>query len=100
MLLSKFVQTCFVAFTLLFSANSQALIFNLADSYTDNSYLSDGTYSGSFDINALMTSTFGSQDYTINSGYINFSFSDDSSDIFFRNSTSIAYNRYQYNYIG
>ncbi len=70
-----------LAVGLLFSVNSQAVLLTADDNYASDSYFSAGTYTGSFDINALMDSTFGSDAYVVNSGYIGFSFFDDANDV-------------------
>ncbi len=95
---SRFVHGGMVACALLFSINAQAVLISAGDNFSDPTYLSGGTYTGTFDINALMNSTFGGQSYTINSGYINFGFTDDSNDTYYNGTNTSTYGSYTSGY--
>jgi len=98
-LCSKLLRGSLTAFVLLFSVNAQALLINnINDNIAANSYLSAGTYTGTFDINALMNSTFGGQNYSINSGSINFLFTDDGSDVYYTGTNTSTYGSHYYGY--
>lgn len=94
----KFVRACLIAVSFLFSVNSQAVLFTIDDNLASDAYLNTGSYNGSFDINALMAANYGSQDYTINSGYIGFSFGDDANDVYRKSFTNLYRTTYQTNY--
>lgn len=92
-------RTILLTLGLLFSVNAQAIILSSSDNYTNDAYLSDGSYTGSFDINAQMALMFDTDSYVINSGYIDFSFIDDTSDVYFSTGKRVSsYGSYRSGY--